>query len=128
MGTKLIMKNRSMKKSNKDPDCSFVRMWRHGLLLGLLFAIAGSFSTSYAQNTPSACSANEAGCRLNGGFNAASARNLDANGAGISYTSSPSFGAFIYEDFKPLEAEARSHLNRALGVRESISPYQGKIG
>lgn len=103
---------------------SRMRMWRHGILLGFLLAIAGSFSASYAQAGQLACGANEESCRVSGGFSAVSVDNPTL--PGVTSPSSHAFGALVYSDFKQIEAVARASLDRAIKMRESISPYRGK--
>src|SRR5689334_6596945 len=106
------------------------RLWRrmscHGLLLGILLALATSFSSSYAQGNTIPCGDNEAGCRLSGDFSAVGVAYPEL--PGIESASSPAFGALVYTDFKALEAVAREHLERAVTARESFSPYQGNVG
>lgn len=98
-----------------------MRMWRHGILLGFLLAIAGSFSASYAQGGQLACGANEESCRVSGGFSAVSVDNPTL--PGVTSPSSHAFGALVYADFTLIEATARQSLERAMQMRESISPY-----
>lgn len=101
-----------------------IRMVSHGVLLGLLFSLAFTFSSSYAQGIKPPCGANEASCRVSGGFSAVSVENTNPNLTGIASPSSPAFGALVYTDFKQIEAVAREHLGRAITMRESISPYK----
>ena len=110
------------------------QIWRYRYLLVfalLMILIASGAAIVRAKNSlsdPVPCGDGEESCRLSGDFDplsleSASPGSWTVNGPGL-----PAFGALVYDpDFKKIEQEARTKLERGLDVRLALSPYRDNL-
>lgn len=103
------------------------RVWIAALVLGLLSATLTLVQTAQAQciaESRSDFCTNAYG--LTGGISPIGARisSPDGENPAIEEASLPAAGALVYADYVLLEQRARMLLGKAVGMRESISPYK----